>query len=63
MNRPHYHVVEEVLGIYKKCGRQVVFKVPSVFNKQLAKELLKQFIYVMDQFFILSPKAFVIALG
>ena len=48
MNRPHYHVVEEVLGIYKKCGRQVVFKVPSVFKKQLATELLKQFIYVMD---------------
>ena len=48
MNRPHYHVVEEVLGIYKKCGRQVIFKVPLEFNKQLAKQLLKQFIYVMD---------------
>ena len=48
MNRPYYHVVEEVLGIYKKCGRQVVFKVPLVFNKQLAEELLKKFLYVMD---------------
>ena len=48
MNRPHYHVVEEVLEIYKKCGRQVIFRVPSAFNKQLAKELLEQFIYVMD---------------
>ena len=48
MNRPHYHVVEEVLGIYKKCGRQVAFKVPLEFNKQLAEKLLKKFIYVMD---------------
>ena len=48
MNRSHYHVVEEVLGIYEKCGRQVIFKVPQVFDKQLAKELLKKFIYVMD---------------
>ena len=48
MNRPHYHVVEEVLGIYKKCGRQVFFRVPLVFNKQLAEELLKKFTYVMD---------------
>ena len=48
MNRPHYHVVEEVLEIYKKCGRQVVFKVSLEFNKQLAEELLKKFLYVMD---------------
>ena len=48
MNRSHYHVVEEVLGIHKKCGRQVAFKVPLKFNKQLAEKLLKKFIYVMD---------------
>ena len=48
MNRPHYHVVEEVLEVYENCGRQAVFKVPKVFNKQLAEELLKKFIYVMD---------------
>ena len=47
-NRSHYHVVEEILEVYKKCGRQVVFKVPKVFNKHLAKELLQKFIYVMD---------------
>ncbi len=48
VDRPHYHVVEEVLKIYKKCGRQVFFKVPQVFNKKLAEKLLKEFIYVMD---------------
>ena len=48
MNRPHYHVVEEVLEVYENFGRQAVFKVPKVFNKKLAEELLKKFIYVMD---------------
>ena len=48
MNRPHYHVVEEILEVYENCGRQVVFKVPQVFNRQLAEELLQKFIYVMD---------------
>ena len=47
-DRSHYHVVEEILEVYKKCGRQVVFKVPKVFNKHLAEELLQKFIYVMD---------------
>ena len=48
INRCHYHVVEEILEIYNKCGRQAVFKVPKVFNKQLAEELLQKFIYVID---------------
>ena len=48
MYRYHYHVVEEILEVHNKCGRQVVFKVPKVFNKQLAEELLQKFIYVMD---------------
>ena len=48
INRAHYHVVEEVIKIYKECGRQAIFKVPQSFNKQLAEELLKKFIYVMD---------------
>ena len=47
-NRAHYHVVEEILEISENCGRQVVFKVPRVFKKQLAEELLQKFIYVMD---------------
>ena len=48
MNRKHYHVVQEVLEIYEKCGRQVIFKVPQAFDTQLAEELLQKFIYVMD---------------
>ena len=48
IDRCYYHVVEEILEIYNKCGRQAVFKVPKVFNKQLAEELLQKFIYVMD---------------
>ena len=48
MNRPHYHVVEEVLEVYENFGRQAVFVVPTVFNTKLAEELLKKFIYVMD---------------
>ena len=48
VNRTYYHVVEEVLEAYKYCGRQALFKVPKVFNKQLAQELLNNFIYVLD---------------
>ena len=48
MDRSHYHVVEEILEVYKKCGRQFFFKVPKVFNKHLAEELLQKFMYVMD---------------
>ena len=48
MNRPHYHVVEEVLEVSENFGRQAVFKVPKVFNKLLAEELLQRFIYVFD---------------
>ena len=48
INRPHYHVIEEILEVYENCGRQVVFKVPKIFNKQLAKELLQNFTYVFD---------------
>ena len=47
-DRPYYHIVEEVLDVYENYGRQAIFKVPSVFNKKLAEELLKKFIYVMD---------------
>ena len=48
VNRSHYHVVEEVLEVHKYCGRQAVFRVPRVFNKQLAQELLNNFTYVFD---------------
>ena len=63
MNRPHYHIVEEVIEVNENFGRQAVFKVPKVFNKQLAEELLQKFTYVFDQLLRLSPNALVIALG
>ncbi len=48
INRPHYHVVEEILKYEQKCGRQVVFRVPNDYNRSLAQELLNHFIYVFD---------------
>ena len=48
VNRPHYHVVEEVLEAHNFCGRQAVFRVPKVFNKQLAQDLLNNFTYVFE---------------
>ena len=48
INRSQYHVVEEVLKYYQKCGRQAIFKVPHMYNKELAQELLNNFKYVFD---------------
>ena len=47
-NRPWYHIVEEVLPIYEKCGRQGIFNVTDTFNKKLARCLLQNFLYVFD---------------
>ena len=47
-NRPWYHIVEEVLPIYKKCGRQGVFRVTETFNKRLARDLFQKFLFVFD---------------
>ena len=47
-NRPWYHIVEEVVPIYKKCGRQGIFLVNETFNKDLAIELFEKFIFVFD---------------
>ena len=47
-NRPWYHIVEEVVPVHDKCGRQSVFKVPKTYNKRLANDLFKKFIYVFD---------------
>ena len=48
INRPHYHVVEEVIQIHENFGRQAIFRVPATFNKKLAKKLLNNFTYVFD---------------
>ena len=47
-NRPCYHVIEEIVSIYKICGRQALFKVPKLFDKKSAHKLLKNFMYVFD---------------
>jgi hypothetical protein len=47
-NRPFYHVIEEVVSLHKKCGRQAVFKVPRVFDKKLTLNLFNKFLYVFD---------------
>ena len=47
-NRPYYHIVEEIVPIYKICGRQALFKVPKFFNKKSAQKLLDNFTYVFD---------------
>ncbi len=47
-NRPHYHIIEEIVPIYKICGRQALFKVPKLFDKKSAKKMLDMFIYVFD---------------
>ena len=47
-NRPYYHIVEEIVPIYKTCGRQALFKVPKFFNKKSAQKLIDNFTYVFD---------------
>ena len=48
INRPWYHIVEEILCLHNTCGRQGVFKVPKSFDRKYANRLCKQFLYVMD---------------
>ena len=47
-NRPWYHIIEEILPSYNRCGRQAFFKVPKFYNKKLTKILLNKFLYVFD---------------
>ena len=47
-NRPWYHIIQEVVTIHNKCGRQAIFKVPESFNKNLTLDLLNKFLYVFD---------------
>ena len=47
-NRSYYHIIEEVVPIYKICGRQAVFRVPNNINRSLAENILNKFLYVFD---------------
>ncbi len=47
-NRPYYHIVEEIVPIYKIYGRQAIFEVPQYFDNNYAENLLYKFLYVFD---------------
>jgi len=47
-NRPHYHVVEEIIKPIEACGRQVLFVVPTNVATDKIKEMLTKFEYVID---------------
>ena len=47
-DRPWYHIIEEVISPRDKCGRQAVFKVSTVYDRKLTKNLLNKFLYVFD---------------
>ncbi len=48
IDRPHYHIVEELLVPFEWCGRQAIFSVPPNFDRQRATVLADRFLYVMD---------------
>ncbi len=49
-DRPHYHVVEELVERQETCGRQCLFEVPACENLDIDKltHLREKFEYVMD---------------
>ncbi len=47
-NRQYYHIIEEIVPIYKIYGRQAVFRVPKHFNRSSAENMLNKFLYVFD---------------
>lgn len=47
-DRPRYHVVEELLPVRERCGRQVLFEVDSGLDIEKAAALREKFEYVID---------------
>ncbi len=47
-NRPHYHVVEEIIKPIEACGRQVLFVVPTTVETDKIKALFEKFEYIID---------------
>jgi hypothetical protein len=47
-NRPHYHLIEEFLSPFERCGRQALFRIPTEFDRRAAQAELARFTYVMD---------------
>ncbi|ADL00544.1 conserved hypothetical protein [Brevundimonas subvibrioides ATCC 15264] len=48
MNRPHYHVADEVLPSIEHCGRQALFVVPEWIDRPVIDRLRDRFIFVID---------------
>lgn len=48
IDRPHYHIVEELLAPFEWCGRQAIFSVPSDLDRERALALADRFLYVTD---------------
>jgi hypothetical protein len=48
IDRPHYHIVEELLAPFEFCGRQAIFSVPAEFDRQRSQALADRFLYVMN---------------
>lgn len=46
--RPWYKVVEEFVRPAERCGRQAVFVVPEVFDRDAVREAREQFLYVRE---------------
>ena len=47
-SRPRYHIVEEVVPLLERCGRQALFEVPAGFAADSVAALRDRFEYVMD---------------
>jgi|LakMenE18May11ns_1017448.scaffolds.fasta_scaffold9924938_3 hypothetical protein len=48
VDRDYYHVVEEIMKPMRFCGRQAIFEVEELEDRQKAENLLISFTHVMD---------------
>lgn len=50
VERPHYHVIEELIRPIKLCGRQAIFKVPakSAIDMDAIDKMIEHFRFVVD---------------
>lgn len=48
IDRTHYHIVEEYIKPKEVCGRQAVFEVGPLANKEAIRQEMERFAYVMD---------------
>ena len=48
IERPKYHIAEELCEKPSFCGRQAIFTVPHVVNRDMIQQEIERFSYVMD---------------